>query len=205
MIRSLVLLMALALPLPTALAAQQLTLPAASLADSASRSVALGRIAIRAAQLYQDSSEVVEQDDLFHLYLLAHRYSDAAVALANWRRAWAMYADTTARGRAVNLQYEIYLRAKRLQGDSAGFPDAFARAFRERFARLDDRTAALVARTLLVLPPLPPRIPSSDTTMAIRDVVAWLRAMQIAEAYQTIGPAAAPLIREDDARRYAIE
>ena len=46
------------------------------------------------------------------------------------------------------MQYEIYLRAKRLQADSgAAFPDAFARAFRERFARLDDRTAALVART----------------------------------------------------------
>jgi uncharacterized protein len=203
MIRPLTLLLGLALA--PSLAAQQLTLPAASLADSTSRSVTLARLASRAAQLYQDSSEAVMQDDLFHLYLLAHRYSDAAVALANWRRAWAMYGDTTARGRAVNLQYEIYLRAKRLQGDSAGFPDAFARAFRERFARLDDRTAALVARTLLVPPPLPPRLPSADTTMAIRDVVAWLRAMQIAQAYRAIGPVAAPLIREDDARRYAIE
>src|SRR5690242_13470771 len=206
MIRSLVLLMALALPLPTALAAQQLTLPAASLADSTSRSVTLARLATRAAQLYQDSSEVVEQDDLFHLYLLAHRYADAQVALANWRRAWAMYADTTARGRALNQQYELYLRAKRLQGDStAGFGEAFARAFRERFARLDDRTAALVVRTLLVPPPQPPPIPSADTTMAIRDVVTWLRAMQIAEAYGEIGPAAPALVREDDARRYAME
>ncbi|HET9725968.1 MAG TPA: CocE/NonD family hydrolase, partial [Gemmatimonadales bacterium] len=203
MSRSLTLVLGLALAPP--LAAQQLTLPAASLADSTSRSATLARLASRTAQLYQDSSEAVMQDDLFHLYLLAHRYSDAAVALANWRRAWAMYGDTTARGRAVNLQYEIYLRAKRLQGDSAAFPDAFARAFRERFARLDDRTAALVARTLLVPPPPAPRVPSADTTMAIRDVVAWLRAMQIAEAYQAIGPAAAPLIREDDARRYAIE
>jgi putative CocE/NonD family hydrolase len=203
MIRALTLLLGLALA--PSLAAQQLTLPAASLADSTSRSVTLARLATRAAQLYQDSSEAVMQDDLFHLYLLAHRYSDAAVALANWRRAWAMYADTTARGRAVNLQYEIYLRAKRLQGDSATFPDAFARAFRERFARLDDRTAALVGRALLVPPPLAPRVPSSDTSMAIRDVVAWLRAMQIAEAYQAMGPAAAPLIREDDARRYEIE
>jgi uncharacterized protein len=206
MIRSFALLVALALPLPPALTAQHLTLPAASLADSTSSSVTLARLATRAAQLYQDSSEVVEQDDLFHLYLLAHRYADAQVALANWRRAWAMYADTTARGRAVNQQYELYLRAKRLQGDSAGgFAEAFARAFRERFARLDDRTAALVVRTLLVPPPEPPRLPSADTTMAIRDVVAWLRAMQIAEAYREIGPAAAALVREDDARRYATE
>jgi hypothetical protein len=204
MIRSLALLLGLALP--PALAAQQLTLPAAALADSTSRAVALARIATKAAQLYQNGSEVVEQDDLFHLYLLARRYADAQVALANWRRAWAMYADTSARGRAVNQQYELYLRAKRLQGDSAGgFDQALARAFRERFARLDDRTAALVARALLAPPPSPPVIPSADTTLAIGDAVAWLRAMQIAEAYREIGPAAPALVREDDARRYAME
>jgi putative CocE/NonD family hydrolase len=204
MIRSLALLLGLALP--PALAAQQLTLPAAALADSTSRAVALARIATRAAQLYQNGSEAVEQDDLFHLYLLARRYADAQVALANWRRAWAMYADTSARGRAVNQQYELYLRAKRLQGDSAGgFDQALARAFRERFARLDDRTAALVARALLAPPPSPPVIPSADTTLAIGDAVAWLRAMQIAEAYREIGPAAPALVREDDARRYAME
>ena len=204
MTRSLILLLGLALP-PT-LAAQRLTLPGAALADSSTSSAALARLATDAAQVYRDSSEVVMQDNLFHLYLLAHRYSDAAVALANWRRAWAMYADTTARGRAVNLQYEIYLRAKRLQGESAGgFPDAFARAFREQFARLDDRTAALAARALSVQPPAPPRLPSADTTMALGDAVAWLRAAQIAQAYREIGPVAAPLVREDDARRYAME
>jgi putative CocE/NonD family hydrolase len=206
--RSLALLLGLALP--ASLAAQQLTLPAAALADSTSRSVALTRIATRAARLYQDSSEVVQQDALFHLYLLAHRYADAQVAMANWRRAWAMYADTSARGRVVNQQYELYLRAQRLLADSKGdstlhFAEAFARAFRDRVARLDDRTAALVARTLLAPPPSPPAIPSADTTMPIRDAVAWLRAMQIAEAYREIGPVAPALVREDDARRYAME
>lgn len=206
MIRSLAVLAGLALTAPPSLAAQRLTLPAAALADSSTRTATLARLATRAAQLYQDQSPAVMQENLLHLYLLAHRYADAQVAMANWRRAWAMYADTTARGRAVNLQYEIYLRAKRLQGDSAGdFAEAFGRALRERLARLDDRTAALVARTLLVPPPLAPGAPSADTTMAIRDAVAWLRAMQIAEAYREIGPVAAPLVREDDARRYAIE
>ena len=204
MIRSLVLLAGLALP--PSLVAQRLTLPAAALADSSTRSAALSRLANQAAQVYQDGNRAVMQDNLFRLYLLAHRYADAAVAMANWRRAWAMYADTTARGRAVNAQYDIYLRAKRFQGDSAGaFPDAFARAFRERFARLDDRTAALVARTLLVPPPVAPSTPSADTTLAVADAVAWLRAMQIAETYREIGRLAAPLIREDDERRYAME
>jgi putative CocE/NonD family hydrolase len=204
MLRSLALLVALAFP--TSLPAQQLTFPARALADSSTRDATLVRMAGRAAQLYQNGNEAAAQDNLFHLYLLAHRYADAQVAMANWRRAWAMYADTSARGRAVNQQYELYLRAKRLQGDSAGgFDVAFARAFRERFARLDDRTAALLARTLLAPPPPAPPIPSRDTTMAMGDAVAWLRAMQIAEAYRELGPAAAPLVREDDARRYAME
>jgi putative CocE/NonD family hydrolase len=209
MIRSVALLAGLALAAPPSLPAQHLTLPAAALADSTSRAVALARLSTRAAELYQDapdSNQMVAQDNLFHLYLLARRYADAQVALANWRRAWAMYADTSARGRAVNLQYELYLRAKRLQGDDAGgFDEAFARTFRERFARLDDRAAALVARTLLAPPPQPPPVPSADTTLAIRDAVAWLRAMQVAQAYREMDPAAASLVREDDARRYAME
>ncbi|MGH7513906.1 MAG: CocE/NonD family hydrolase [Gemmatimonadales bacterium] len=199
--KSLVVLAALALPLP--LAAQRLSIPAAALADSAARPAALARLAAQAAAVYTDSNQAVQQDNLFRLHLLARRYTDAAVAMANWRRAWAMHGDTTARGRAVNVQYEIYLRAKRLQGDSAGvFPDAFARAFRERFTRLDDRTAALVARTFLVPPLPPPAPPSADTTMAVGDAVAWLRGMQIAETYAELGRLAAPLVREDDERRY---
>ena len=41
--------------------------------------------------------------------------------------------------------------------------------------------------------------------MPIGDAVAWLRRAQIAETYREIGRLAAPLIREDDARRYAME
>jgi putative CocE/NonD family hydrolase len=188
------------------LAAQRLSIPAVALADSSKRPAALARLAAKAAAVYRDNDQAVQQDNVFRLHLLARRYTDAAVALADWRRAWAMRGDTTARGRAVNVLYEIYLRAKRLQGDSAGaFPTAFARAFRERFARLDDRTAALVARTFLV-PPLPARAaPTADTIMAVGDAVAWLRGLQMAETYSEVSRLAPPLIREDDARRYEME
>jgi len=162
--------------MPPGLAAQRLSVPGTALTDSVTRPAALARLAANAADVYRDSNQVVFLDNLFRLHLLSRRYSDAAVAIADWRRAWATLGDTSARSRAINVQYEIYLRAKRLQGDSAAaFADAFARAFRERFARLDDRAAALVARSFSVPPLPPPATPSADTTMSIGDAVAWLR------------------------------
>ena len=90
MLRLLAVLGGLALVAPSSLRAQRLTLPAAPLADSSTRSATLARLAARAAQLYQNQSPAVMQENLFHLYLLARRYSDAQVAMADWRRAWAM-------------------------------------------------------------------------------------------------------------------
>jgi len=215
LLRCLGLLAAVMLPRPVM--AQRLTLPA-SLADSTARAAAIPRLAAEAAAVYRDSNRVVMLDNQFRLHLLAGRYQEAAATLADWRRAWDALGDTTARGRAVNVRYEVYLRAKRLQADSgAAFADAFARAFRERFARLDDRTAALVARTFIV-PPLPaPAVPvgggtssdgqgeAKDTTVAVADAVAWLRGVQAAETYADVARLAPPLVREDDIRRYVIE
>jgi len=194
------------LPLLAVLAAQQLTIPGATLADSAARPAAVARLADQAAAAYRDTNRVVLLDNLFCLQLLSGRIPAAESTLADWRRAWAARGDTTARARAINVQYEIYLRAKRLQADSgAAFPDAFARAFRDRFTRLDDRTAALVARTFTVPPPPPPDSPSADTTVSVPGAVAWLRGVQVARTYAELGRLAAPLIHEDDGRRYVME
>ena len=46
---------------------------------------------------------------------------------------------------------------------------------------MDDRTAALVIRTLGAPPP--PAVDPRDTTVALADAVAWLRAVQIAETF----------------------
>jgi hypothetical protein len=88
---------------------------------------------------------------------------------------------------------------------------ASLRSFRERFARLDDRTAALVARAFSAIPPPAPAVPEGaepgpqgTTTVPVAAAVAWLRAHQVAETYRDLGDLAAPLIREDDARRYVM-
>jgi putative CocE/NonD family hydrolase len=187
------------------LAGQQLSIPASALADSTARAAAIRRLAAEAAAAYRDTNRIVLLDNLFRLRLLSGRLAEADSTLALWRGAWAARGDTTARARAVNVQYEIYLRAKRLQTDSgAAFSDALARAFRERFAKLDDRTAALVARTFNPPPP-GPAAPAADTTMSVTDAVAWLRGVQVAGTYAELGRLAEPLIREDDRRRYAME
>jgi hypothetical protein len=182
-----VLLAALLLPFPAT--AQTLSLPTSSLTDSSNRAAAIARLASDAAAVYRDSNRIVQLDELFRLQFLAGRPNDARVTLAQLRSAQVALGDTTPKARALNAQYEIYFEAKQLQSDSSmTFADAFARAFRHRFARLDDRTAALVARTLSVTPPPPPDTPwgsagnsASDTTVALADAVTWLRAMQIAQ------------------------
>ena len=198
--------------LPVRLPAQTLSIPASGLADSTTRAAAIVRLASQAAAVYRDSNPVAQLDRLFRLQLLAGHPAEARATLAQLRTAQAARGDTTAQARALDAQYEIYLGAKQLQSDSAmTFADAFARAFHQRFARLDDRTAALAARTLSVTPMPAPDTPwgpardsARDTTVALGDGVAWLRAVQIAETYRELGALAAPLIREDDSRRYVM-
>jgi putative CocE/NonD family hydrolase len=152
-------------------------------------------------------------DQEFRLQLLAGHPDQARATLAQLRKVQSARRDTAPADRALDAQYEIYLRAKQLQSDSTlSFADAFARAFREHSARLDDRTAALVARTLSVPEPRAPEPPwgqagksPRDTTVALGDAVRWLRAVQVANTYGEIGNLAAPLLREDDSRRYIMK
>jgi hypothetical protein len=185
--------------------AQSLSLSPALLADSTTRPAAIARLAIQAAARYRDSNPLTQLDQRFRLELLAGHPEEARRTLIRFREAQAVRGDTTPVTRALDAQYEIYLAARQLQSDSAiVFADAFARAFRERFAGLDDRTAAQVARALSVPPPPAPEDPR-DTTLALADAVAWLRAVQVARTYHEIGSLAAPLLREDDGRRYVID
>jgi len=197
---------------PHWLEAQALSVPAA-IADSTTRSAAVARLASEAAAVYRDSNQLTQLDNMFRLQLLAGHLAEARATLAQLRTAQASRGDTTPAGRALNSRFEIYLRARQLESDSAvRFDDAFARAFRERFARMDDRTAALVIRTLGAPPPPAPETPwgpagkgARDTTVALADAVAWLRAVLNTETFRQVGAVAAPLIREDDSRRYVVQ
>jgi putative CocE/NonD family hydrolase len=198
---------------PSEMNAQTFSVSGSALADSTARAAAIARMATQAAAAYRDSNALTQLDGQFRLQLLAGRAAEARTTLTQLRKAQATRRDTTPADHALDAQYEIYLRAKQLQADSTlSFADAFARAFRERFAKLDDRGAALVARTLSIPAPSAPETPwgpagkgARDTTIALTEAVHWLRAVQVAQTYQEIGTLAAPLIREDDKRRYIIE
>src|SRR3954451_6250253 len=197
---------------PASMNAQTLSIPAAALGDSTARTASVARLARQAAAVYRNSNALTQLDGEFRLQLLAGRPVQARETLTHLRKAQATRRDTTPADHALDAQYEIYLRAKQLQADSTlSFADGFARAFRERFAKLDDRGAALVARTLSIPAPSAPETPwgsagkgARDTTIALTEAVHWLRAVQVAQTYQEIGTLAAPLIREDDKRRYII-
>ena len=203
----------LAALLPSPMHAQTMSIPAAALADSTRRQDAISRLATEAEAAYRDSNPLTQLDGKFRLQLLAGHADDARATLGQFRKAQATRRDTTAADRALDAQYEIYLRARQLQSDSAlSFADAFARAFREQFARMDDRTAALVARTLSIPAPRADETPwgpagksPRDTSVALTDAVRWLRAVQIESTYREIGNLAPPLLREDDTRRYLME
>ena len=204
--------MLLALLLPFRLAGQTMAISSSDLADSAARPAAIARMAAKLAEVYREGNPISRLDQLFRLQLLAGHLADARAILARLRTAQVARGDTTPQARALNAQYEIHLRARQLQSDSAlNFADAFACAFRERFARLDDRTAALVIRTLGVAPPPASETPwgpagkdPRDTTVTLTDAVGWLRAVLNVKTFRELGPLATPLIREDDSRRYVV-
>ena len=138
-----------AILLPSSTNAQTISVSPDALADSTTSTAAITRLATQALRVYRDSNELSQLDQHFRLQLLAGHPAEAAATLARFRKAQAARGDTTPASRGLNAQYEIYLRAKQLQSDSAlAFADAFARVLRERFARLDDRTAGAVARAL---------------------------------------------------------
>ncbi|HZI75941.1 MAG TPA: hypothetical protein VFD73_18335, partial [Gemmatimonadales bacterium] len=115
----------LVVPVPVQLSAQTLTVPASALADSTARPAAIARLASQAASVYRDSNSLMQMDQEFRLQLLAGHPDPARATLAQLRKVQSARRDTAPANRALDAQYEIYLRAKQLQSDSTlSFADA---------------------------------------------------------------------------------
>ncbi len=177
----------LALLVPCRMEAQALSFPAAAITDTTTRSAAVARLATEAAAVYRDSNQLTQLDNLFRLQLLARPSRrgprDPGRIPQRPRRV-----EATPHPRAARSTHS----SRSISGPSSSrptlrprSPTPSARAFRERFARLDDRTAALVIAHLA--PPAgagdalgPAGKGARDTTVALADAVAWLRGVQIA-------------------------
>src|SRR6185369_13208875 len=144
------------------------------------------RLAKEVLAMYRDSSRARYLDNHFRLELLAGDYAAAAKDLAELRAARKDPAPTA---RALHVQYEILAAALRDSvNNDRPLADAFASQFRQRFARLDNATAAFATRAMLVsfrtlATDLRFATPDFSTTpsVSMNDVLSLLRAYQALE------------------------
>ncbi|HEU4883330.1 MAG TPA: CocE/NonD family hydrolase [Longimicrobium sp.] len=189
--------------------AQQFALSSADLADSAALATSTHRLAGEVLASYRDPDRGRYLDNLFRLQILLGRFADASASLAQLR---ALRQDSTPSDRARYVQYEILADAMRRGAGQGALADRFAQAFRDRFARLDNATAAFAARAIL----LSPRTVAGDlrwatpdqsgrTTVSLDDALVLLRVYAGVESYRAFAGLPQALVAEEDARRYLID
>lgn len=202
----------LAVGTPT-VAAQEFQLSSADVADSAALSRSMPRLAAEVLASYRDTAQARFLDNLFRLQILTGRYKEASASIGKGRALRMSRQSVTAQERGLNVQYEIFVRARNLAESSGrSFAETFAESFREMFARLDDRTAAWAARTILVnastvASDLRWATPdqTDKTTVSLDDALTLLHVYVAVDAYRSFAGLPEALVAEDDARRYTIE
>ncbi|HEX8904876.1 MAG TPA: CocE/NonD family hydrolase [Longimicrobiaceae bacterium] len=189
--------------------AQQFALSSADLADSAALAMSARRLAGEVLGSYRDPDRRRYLDNVFRLQILLGRFAEASTSLAELR---TLRQDSTPSDRARYIQYEILADAMSPGAGEGALGDRFAQAFRDRFAQLDDATAAFAARAIL----LSPRTVASDlrwatpdqsgrTTVSLEDALVLLRVYAAVESYRAFSGLPPALVAEQEARRYLIE
>jgi putative CocE/NonD family hydrolase len=169
-------------------------------------------LANKVFRVYQDHDRGKYLDNLFRLQMVAGQYPEAIKSIASLREVQS--ADDPARSAWINVQYEIYADAKAKQ-DAAKLPfdEAFRQSFRGVLGRLDDRVSALVIRALSIADkPTMRRNLEGDlarqkgkSSISLADALKLIHDYQTESAYKSFTPLVAPLIAEDDRRRYVIQ
>ena len=193
-------------------AAQQLPVSDAGFADSATLSRTVMNLARQVLPLYKEEDRESYLRNLFALQLAAGQFPEASkslVALRELRRA----ANVTS-FEWRDLQYEVYARAEEYEAEhQIGFQEAYQRAFREIFGRLDNRATARAMPLFNIVdeswmkPALEADLDAhkGKNSIALADAVMLIRDYEAAQAYHDAVSLATPLIAEDDARRYIID
>jgi putative CocE/NonD family hydrolase len=199
-------------------AAQQIALPNGAAFGGAAAMQTLAKNTLAA---YRESNRATYLDTLFRLQLVAGEYRDATQTLEQLRTLQA--ASPSLQLRVRNVQYALFAQAKTIEEDSHGtFAAAFAQAFHRIVEPMDDRTSALVVRSLnaqetgglsLIVDMSALRKNLADTlakekgkiSVSLSDALELLRAYQIEETYRSIEPLAAGLVAADDHRRYIVQ
>lgn len=192
--------------------AQQFDLPETAVSDPATLSQALPALAERVLAVYKDENRERYLDNLYALQAVAGHESEAVRSLRALRELQRSVNPTHSAW--MNVQYEIYIRAKAEQsGGTLPFEEAYKRAFREVFARLDDRSSARamplfnVADESWMQPALQNDLEKQKgkNLIELSDALALVRDYEKVQAYHDSAPLVLALIAEDDARRYIVE
>jgi len=187
--------------------AQELRFSSANIGNDTAR--AMATLVQQAIAIYKDDNRDRYFDNLFRLQTIAGRYAGAINTLTALRALRGNRVSLSAS--AADALYAILATAKS-RGDSAHFDDTFRQAFRDPVSRLDDRTSALAMRALgishFVLDRDVGRAlqqQQGKESIALADALRLIKAYQIQQAFRTFAPLTAPLVAEDDRRRYLVD
>lgn len=129
-------------------AGQNFDFPRAAAGDPAQLEQAMPKLATQVLANYKDGDRLKYLDHLFRLQLVAGKNEEALGTIASLREAIQAQPIIPSRATWVNVEYEIYARARMDQAEKKlSFPDAYAQEFRKRFAQLEEWPAAQVLRT----------------------------------------------------------
>ena len=195
----------------TQASAQQLSFNKTAAADEAELSKAMPGLARQIIAGYKEGDREKYLNNLFRLQMLAGNYAEAIHSIKSLRDVPA--ANDPVYRNATNLQYEIFANAKLAQAASnLSFVEAFKQAFREAFAKLDDKTAFRISGAFTYdltngqneLKKLLDGLKDTNF-IELKDALTLVQTYQPYQVYKSILPVTQSLLAEDDNRRYIIQ
>jgi putative CocE/NonD family hydrolase len=184
--------------------AQGFAFPAAAATDTAALTKAMPVLASQMLAQYRDSNQAAYRNSLFYLYAVAGSHHHQAETSLR-----ALPQPTSDEVRALYTLYVIHAAGIGPRDSSSR---TLGRELRATLRRLDDRQAAFLIRALGVNPRIVEgavdgalRRQQGQSTIAPRDALALIRAYHIRQVIRALKPIAAPIVAEDDRRRYVIE
>ena len=195
----------------TQASAQQLSFNKTAAADEAELSKAMPGLARQIIAGYKEGDREKYLNNLFRLQMLAGNYAGAIHSIKSLRDVPA--ANDPVYRNATNLQYEIFANAKLIQAASnLSFVEAFKQAFREAFAKLDDKTAFRISGAFTYdltkgqseLKKLLDGLKDTNF-IELKDALTLVQTYQPYQVYKSILPVTQSLLAEDDNRRYIIQ
>jgi hypothetical protein len=189
--------------------AQQFDFPPAATRDSAVLSSYMPRLAAEVIAVYRENDRGAYLGNLFRLQLVAGQHAAAAATLDAWRAARGNSVPPEIR--ATNELYGMLAGAMQRAG-AARLDEAFRETFSSGLRGLDDRTSALLIRALAVnqralegAVSAALRGQEGKSVISLANALGLVKAYQAREAFRAVVPLAAPLVAEDDRRRYIID